>query len=225
MTCRQRLAAAYRLRGRHPDADDAQRELDAAAIEAGALGLAVPGARVDVTGSLEVATCKRVGRRWQLTLGDRGVLVEDSTGMLHLAVLIANPRREIPASELVSGLASLGGDSGVGQPALDPHAVRAYRSRLKQLDAELDELEAGGSPADQAVSLRAEREWVVAQLATAAGLGGRSRLFPDESERARVAVGKAIRRALTRITEADPDIGDHLRERVHTGKRCSYWPG
>ena len=224
VTGRQRLAAAYRLRGRHPDAEDAQRELDAAAIEAGALGLAVPGARSTVTGSADVATCKRVGRRWQLTLADRSVLVEDSTGMLHLAVLIANPRREIPASELVSGLASLGGDGGVGQPALDPQAVRAYRNRLKQLDAELDVLEADG-PADQATSLRAERDWVVAQLANAAGLAGRTRLFSDEGERARVAVGKAIRRALTRITEADPDIGDHLRERVHTGKRCAYWPG
>ena len=145
--------------------------------------------------------------------------------MLHLAVLIANPRREIPASELVSGLASLGGDTGVGQQALDPQAVRAYRSRLKQLNAELDELEAGSSPADQAASLRAERDWVIAQLATAAGIGGRTRLLPDEGERARVAVGKAIRRALARITEADAEIGDHLRERLHTGKRCSYWPG
>ncbi|HTZ90862.1 MAG TPA: hypothetical protein VMB74_00590 [Streptosporangiaceae bacterium] len=224
VTCRQRLAAACRLRGRHPDADEAQRELGAAAIEGGALGLAVPGARAAVTGGTELATCKRVGRRWRLTLADRSVLVEDSTGMLHLAVLIANPRREIPASELVSGLASLGGDGGT-QPALDPQAVRAYRSRLKQLDGELGELEASGSQADQAVSLSAERDWVVAQLANAAGLGGRTRPFPDEGERARVAVGKAIRRALTRITEADAEIGDHLRQRVHTGKRCSYWPG
>jgi hypothetical protein len=38
-------------------------------------------------------------------------------------------------------------------------------------------------------------------------------------------VGKAIRRALARITEADPVIGEHLRQAVHTGVRCSYWPG
>jgi len=40
-----------------------------------------------------------------------------------------------------------------------------------------------------------------------------------------VAVGKAIRRALTRIAEADPVIGQHLRQTVRTGTRCSYWPG
>ena len=32
-------------------------------------------------------------------------------------------------------------------------------------------------------------------------------------------------RALARITEADAILGDHLRQTVHTGVRCSYWPG
>ena len=237
VSCRRRLADAYALRDQRGDAAAAQRELDAAAVEAGALGLAVPGARAPgnrhtatsdtaTSDTAEVATCKRRGRRWQLTLAGRSVLVEDSIGMLHLAVLVANPRREIPASDLVSGLAALrgSGDSGAGQPALDPQAVSAYRRRLKQLNAAIDELEAGDA-ADQAASLRVERDWIMAQLANAAGLSGRTRLFSDEGERARVAVGKAIRRALARISEADADIGDHLRQRVHTGKRCSYWPG
>jgi len=227
---RRRLADAYLLREQAGDAEAARRELNAAAIEAGALGLVVPGARAPLprdtsTGGAEVATCKRAGRRWQLTLADRTVLVEDSIGMLHLAVLIANPRREIPASDLVSGLASFrgGGDGGAGQPALDAQAVSAYRSRLAQLDTALAELEASDA-ADQATSLRVERDWIIAQLATAAGLGGRPRVFSDEGERARVAVGKAIRRALDRITEADAGVGEHLRQRVQTGKRCCYWP-
>ena len=72
---------------------------------------------------------------------------------------------------------------------------------------------------------RAEREWLSAQLASAAGLSGRIRSFPDDAERARVAVGKAIRRALVRIEEGDAVVGEHLRQAVHTGARCSYWPG
>jgi hypothetical protein len=47
---------------------------------------------------------------------------------------------------------------------------------------------------------------------------------PDEGERARVAVGKAIRRAIQGVTEADTVIGDHLRRTVRTGTWCSYWP-
>jgi hypothetical protein len=58
-----------------------------------------------------------------------------------------------------------------------------------------------------------------------AGLSGRPRSFPDDPERARVAVGKAIRRALTRITASDSVIGEHLRQAIRTGARCSYWPG
>ena len=147
--------------------------------------------------------------------------MEDSIGMTHLAVLLANPRREILAAELAAGLSALGaaGESGPAYPVLDQAAITEYRNRLKRLDAELDRRE----PVDE--EARAERDWLVAQLASAAGFGGRVRSFPDQGERARVAVGKAIRRALARITEADPILGDHLRQTVHTGVRCSYWPG
>jgi hypothetical protein len=62
-------------------------------------------------------------------------------------------------------------------------------------------------------------------VAGLAGLSGGTSAFPDQPERARVAVGKAIRRALARIAEADAVIGEHLRQTVHTGARCSYWPG
>ena len=41
---------------------------------------------------------------------------------------------------------------------------------------------------------------------------------------ARLAVGKAIRRTLTQITHADPHVGEHLRNGIHTGTRCSYRP-
>jgi hypothetical protein len=159
-------------------------------------------------------------------LGERSVLLDDSIGLRHLAVLIANPRREIPAAELVAGVAALSGQAGGGepQPVLDARALADYRRRAGQLDAEIAAFEAAGH-ADQAGRARAEREWLSAQLGSATGLGGRVRSFPDEPERARVAVGKAIRRALVRIAEADPVLGQHLRQCVHTGARCSYWPG
>ena len=223
---RQRLAQAHALRGSPGDADAAHRELDAATTEAASAGLPVPDYPVPTptpAPAPAVAEIQRVGRKWRLTLRGRGVLVEDSIGMVHLAVLIANPRQEIQAADLVAGLAGLSGTSGeagAAQRVLDPEAIAEYRSRLKRLDTEIDELEP-----DRARQARAERDWLVAQLSSAAGLGGRTRAFPDQPERARVAVGKAIRRALARITEANGVIGEHLRQTVHTGVRCSYWPG
>ena len=140
-------------------------------------------------------------------------------------MLVANPRQEILAADLAAGLSALGaaGEGGSAHAVLDQAAITEYRNRLKRLDAELDQREPGDDEGRDAA--RAERDWLVAQLASAAGFGGRVRSFPDQGERARVAVGKAIRRSLARITEADPILGDHLRQTVHTGVRCSYWPG
>jgi hypothetical protein len=72
--------------------------------------------------------------------------------------------------------------------------------------------------------LREERDWLVGELAAATGVAGRSRLFTGNEERARIAVGKAIRRALNRISAADPVIGEVLQARVQTGLRCCYRP-
>jgi hypothetical protein len=162
---RQRLAQAYTLRGLPDDDAAARRELDTAIGEATAVGIPVPGG---AAGRAQTAAeCARAGRKWRVSLRDRAALVDHSIGMLHLAVLIANPRQEIQATDLVAGLAVLVSAAGLGEPA---------------------------------------------------------RSSPDQGERARIAVGKAIRRALARIAEADPIIGAHLRQSVHTGVRCSYWP-
>jgi hypothetical protein len=226
VSSRRRLAQAYTLRGWPGDGDAARHELDAAVREAAALGLIVPGDPGSGPAAA-LAACSRAGRDWRLALGDRSVLVENSIGMLHLAVLIANPRQEIPAADLAAGLAGLSGaavDTEAAQPLLDHEAIAEYRHRLKRLDAEISQLEPG-SDSGRAARARAERDWLVSQLAGAAGFGGRTRSFPAQGERARVAVGKAIRRAVGRITQADPVIGEHLRQTVHTGVRCSYWPG
>jgi len=228
ITSRRRLAQALQARGRTDDRRAADRELHAAASEASALGIDQPDGRAATAATATGrAGCSREGRKWRVTLQERSVLVEDSIGMLHLAVLIASPRQDIPATDLVAGLAALataGRGGRASQPLLDQQALAAYRSRLTQLDAEIAALEAAGA-ADRASSARAERDWLAAQLGSATGLAGRTRSFPDDDERARVATGKAIRRALARITDADPVIGEHLRRTVHTGVRCSYWPG
>jgi hypothetical protein len=46
--------------------------------------------------------------------------------------------------------------------------------------------------------------------------------FADVPERARVAVRKAIKRAIDEISVANPAVGRHLAERVETGTVCRY---
>jgi hypothetical protein len=197
----------------------------------------------------DVAACFRAGRQWRVEVGDRAVTVQHGVGMLHLSVLLANPGREIAAADLAAGVAALGQpseqDDGADrrparrpalrrgardalpassrQPVLDDAGIRRYRRRLAELGPEIDELELRGE-AEEATRSRAEQRWLISELAGAVGLGGRVRNFSDENERARIAVGKAIRRALARIRDADPWIGAHLAASLHTGTLCWYLP-
>jgi hypothetical protein len=222
---RARLASALARRGWPRDEVAAREQRDAAAAEAAALGVRLP----DDTGpdiGERLAICTRESQRWRVDWAHRSVLVDNSVGMLHLAVLLANPGVEIPAIDLAHGVAELANTAGARmspQPVLDDTARHQYQRRLARLRAEIAELEAFDEH-QRASRARAEYDRLTAELARALGLGGRSRRFSGNPERARVAVGKAIRRAISRIDRADGHTGQHLRNAVRTGVRCSYQP-
>lgn len=225
---RLRLAEALAQRGHQDDAAGAEQQRAKAEDLASLLGVAMPlSAATDDTLPGTPVTVGRQGRRWRVELGTRSVLVEHSVGMMHLAVLTANPGVEIAAVELAAGVDGLThavrGNGMSSQPVLDRSAVQRYRARLTELGEEIDAAEARGDD-DDAERARGEREWVIAELAAGTGLGGRARAFSDDGERARLAVGKAIRRALANIEAAEPVIGAQLRGGVHTGVRCWYRP-
>ncbi len=222
---RARLGQALALRD-GPRDEMARHELALAAQEAAALGMTLPGgeetaARPPAEEDERRVVCRRRGRQWRIELGRHAVLVKDSVGMRHLASLLANPGHEIQATELAAGLPHEAPDTGASaQPVLDEVAKQKYKQRLARLEAELD----ASVPGSERDGLAAEREWLIAELAAAAGLSGRVRQFAGNHERARIAVGKAIRRALSHIAEADPIIGRELRATVQTGTRCCYQP-
>ncbi|HUG83036.1 MAG TPA: hypothetical protein VMM13_00645, partial [Euzebya sp.] len=111
----------------------------------------------------------------------------------------------------------------VAQAVLDPQARAAYRTRLAQLSADLDQAD-GDADLARAERLRLERDALLTELGRATGLGGRDRGFGAPAERARTAVRKALVRVLDDIAAADADLGAHLREAVRTGRECSYDP-
>lgn len=85
-----------------------------------------------------------------------------------------------------------------------------------------DALEIGAE--DDAVLLQAELDQLVAQLAQAFGLGGRSRRASSEAERSRLNATRALRSATAKLTEALPDAGMILDRRIRTGLYCAYEP-
>jgi hypothetical protein len=193
-------------------------EIERAAASAGAarMGMSLPpsshppvgaartvGAAARPAGRQPVR-CRRVGQLWEFGVGPREVRVPERRGVVYLAMLCTSPGQEIRAAELVAG-ARLATTAGSAQAVIDDQARRDYRRRLAALH--------GPS---------VERDWLRAELAATTGMGGRPRSFRNADERARISVGKAIRRALTQIELADPLVGGRLRDGVRTGVTCSF---
>lgn len=235
---RHRLGQALASRGSRSERGNiraAEAELAAAATEAASLDMMLPataGVRLGLGGELpetETLVCTRSGRHWRIDLGVRSAVVEDSVGVRHLATLIAHPGIEMPSIDLAAPRGPVGRNrtesrSGASvQVVLDEAALRQYRLRLRDLREEIDEAEAMHD-SERTSRLRAEADWLTDELQAATGLGGRTRHFADDPERARIAVGKAIRRALQRISAADAVIGKELRAAIQTGLRCCYRP-
>jgi hypothetical protein len=183
-----------------------------------------------------VLTLKRDEDSWLVGFVGAVTRVPDSLGLRYLDLLIRHPGRELAAPELVQLAAATGpasaatsqddlhDASGTGaDQVLDQQARAAYRQRLTALDEDLAEAEQWNDT-ERASRLRAEKDFLVRELAAATGLGGRPRRLGAESERARLNVTRAIRSAIARIRDRAPAAAAHLDQAVRTGTRCSYSP-
>jgi hypothetical protein len=162
------------------------------------------------------------------TIGREGATcaVREMKGFAYLQLLVRQPGVEISALDLSNRAAGHAG-TGIEQTPvgemIDRQALAAYRTRLEDIDADLTEFRQWGDPA-RVERLEVEREALLAELRVATGLGGRARHTGGSSERARVAVRKAIAAAIERIAPVDGGLARLLRDCVHTGTHCSYEP-
>jgi hypothetical protein len=191
--------------------------------------------RARVSSERYAFSLRRDGELWEARFDRRTVRLHDRRGWHYLAVLIAAPSRPVAALDLLSGAGSRSGnpideadgrtvDTGArADELLDAPARAAYRARIAELEAERDEAREWHDT-ERASRLDDELEFIVRELATATGLGGRSRRAPSPAERARVSVTRAIRNAIAALSAADPAMGRHLDAHVRTGGTCSFEP-
>ena len=176
------------------------------------------------------ATLARDDRGWVIACGDTRARLADTKGLRYLAELLRSPGIERHALDLVdrvegvasgqSGLRRQLGDAG---ELVDSRARSVYRHRIEALRAEIDDaLETGAE--ERAQALQAELDQLVAQLAQAFGLGGRSRRSSSAAERARLNVTRALRAATAKLAESLPEAGTALDGRLRTGLYCAYEP-
>ena len=111
----------------------------------------------------------------------------------------------------------------ISVPRLDAQAKRAYRRRLLELQAEVDDAEAANDPV-RGERAHVEMDALLRELKRAVGLGGRDRPTGSDAERARVNVVRSLRRAIAAVADQAPLLGAHLEESVRTGGHCIYLP-
>jgi len=185
---------------------------------------------------------RREGEYWTVSFDGSTVRLKDSKGLRQIALLLAQPGRELPVTDLEAmvggpslptasqprsrvghGELELRPDFGDAGELLDAEARAAYRARLTELQEEIDEAEEFNDPV-RAERAREERDFLVRELARAVGLGGRDRRAASHAERARLNATRAIRAALANLAREHPALGRHLVATIRTGRYCSYSP-
>jgi tetratricopeptide (TPR) repeat protein len=207
-------------------------------------GETAPGQTAGAEAAPEVSRnrFRREGEYWTVRYEGSVALLKDAKGLRLLARLLGHPGREFHAVDLEAAGAQsqrpassaareragacelpVRPDLGDAGELLDASAKAAYKARLGELRAELEEAERFNDPS-RAAKAAAERDFLVGELARAVGLGGRDRRAASHAERARLNVTRAIRAAMANLARANPSLGRHLAATIRTGRYCSYTP-
>jgi hypothetical protein len=239
-----RCGLASALQAHAPDSPSTMAAIAAAAQAAQPLGLArlsaqipprapsdvsaPPSASMSAPTAARAAVFRNDGDYWTIAFDGTESRLKHSRGLLHLAELLRHPDREVHALDLATrfrgepgtGTEAAGGDAGT---VLDDTAKAAYRERLDELRAEIEEAttrnDLGG-----AERAREEMEVLTQELSAAVGLGRRDRRTHSNAERSRIAVTKAVSLALRAIAETNPALRRYLAGTIKTGQFCSYTP-
>ena len=207
------LAEALRAGGRE----------DQAVLERQAAATILERIEVVVNPTTHTNVFRREGDHWSVGFDGRTVHVRDLKGMRYLAQLLFHPGREFHVLDMVA--AETGQQTALGDAGeiLDERAKTAYRRRLAETDEDIQQARAL-EDTDREAQAEAERDFLVRELASAVGLGGRHRRAASDSERARSGVTRAVRQAIARIGEHHPRLGEHLTRYIRTGTYCAYVP-
>ena len=175
--------------------------------------------------------------------------VKKSVGAVYLNELLHHPRTKFNSGELINRLTgdnqpagTVGDDeeefaatvqgTGSGVDESVATTLGNLNTRIKQIDAELSELEGDGSDVDQhrIAELEEEREKVLRDISHYAGLGGKPRLIKQTADK-----GDTIRRAIDRCTKdfalstkknhpAITKLKEHIRLYITYLTSCEYAP-
>jgi hypothetical protein len=164
----------------------------------------------------------RDGPAWRLAYGDHVVQIADSVGVHRLRRLLERPWTDMTATELAGAMPGPARQPG-RHDLNDVASLRDYRRRIDDLRVDIDQADADHD-LDHASARRVELDALLEHLGPSLGLGGRSRAFGDDVERARVAVRKSLGRVFDAVRTQDAEFADRLSDSVKTGIVCRFEP-
>ncbi|HEV7807073.1 MAG TPA: AAA family ATPase [Solirubrobacteraceae bacterium] len=198
---------AERLGMRHAVLRAAELRTRLAPAGGGAAPAQAPRGAAPETPGRALARLRREHDVWTLDYEGRRVCLQDAKGLRHLATLLASPRTPIPALVLAA-------PGAAASAAADVAERRAHADELRE---ELAEARSFNDP-ERVRRAGFELEALAGDVTSAAAEKG------PLAERARVNVTRAIRAALRRIAEHEPELGRLLQSSIRTGSACAYLP-
>ena len=170
----------------------------------------------------------RAGDYWIAARGDRRQVIKHVSGLQVIQHLMAHPGERFHVLELS---ALLQPDSNPVQPtrsadlgpALDAQARSSYGARIRELQQDLEQAREH-SDYGRIESIESEIEFITRELSRAIGLNGRPRRFGSGTEKARLRITNAVKRAIRYVGERDRVLGVYLQHSVRTGNYCCYLP-
>lgn len=180
------------------------------------------------------------GQYWTIVYGGKCIRLPNRKGLKLIAILLANPGRELHVLSLVQLIEGLDPESigkrpmgatdlgemnlegGLG-PLIDDRARLEYGAEIKALEEQIEEAERFCEVA-KASLLREHLQRLIDELAKTVGFRGKRRPICDAGERARTKIRKNFKSTLEAIRGVHESLGDYLEKHVKTGCFCSYNP-
>lgn len=172
----------------------------------------------------DIPRFEQEGDVWCVRWRGRTSRVKAIKGVAVLAHLVARPGVAVHVLDLSHlDQAHPPIDRGGAGELLDPSARAAYRERVADLRDELREAEEHND-LGRIETLQVELGFVEDELRRGVALNDRDRRAPGAEEKARQAIRKQIRTALTRLREVDPELARYLERAIDTGRTCAFEP-
>lgn len=166
------------------------------------------------------------GEYWELRFASEAGRFKHRTGfdLLNRLLRWPHPTRPLTPTDLQGRAAATREDQDSVQPAVDELGKEQIEARLRQLEHEIEEARGRGD-GPEAAELGDEHERLTKHLAKSTFRGKAKAINPTRAaESDRVAVKRAVDRAITAIEASMPRLAEHLRASVRTSAACEYRP-